>query len=75
MNKDVVGIVYRFLYRLKNDDVSKEYREKYDQDGSAGCRCVGSKWVINWRNLSHNGRFIYNFQIRKTVGELPINYH
>lgn len=78
MNKDIRGLVYRLLYRLKNDNVTREYRERFIPCFFAnyGCMYAKQNQLINWRCLSRSFCMdkIYSFRTTRPVGRLPKNY-
>ena len=53
MNKDVVGLVYCLLYRLKIDNVLKEYRKTFESSLVNDGRIfyVSTGWYLNYRNV------------------------
>ena len=68
MNKDVVGLVYYFLYRLKIDDVLKEYRETFKSSriNDDSIYYVPTCGPLNYRKLynpySYYNTTIFNFK-------------
>lgn len=54
MNKDVVGLVYCLLYRLKFDDVVEEYRKTFESSSwvnDGRIFYVPAGWYLNYRNV------------------------
>ena len=67
MNKDVVSIIFIYLYRKHIEEISEIYRENYCRSGvtkdSIFYRATG--WQLNYRNLQkpriYNNTNVYNF--------------
>ena len=76
MNKDIVGLIYCILYRLKFDEIVNDYRDQYDQDEIVGC--IYDMCSINYRNISktHDQTWnIYKLKCDEVVGTLPKKYY
>ena len=76
MNKDVFGLIYRIVYRIKNGEMMKDYREHYRADDVVGCIC--NCYSINYRNVSTTSFYstnIYKLGNDVIVGKLSVNYY
>ena len=79
MNKDVVRLVYCFIYRLKIDDVMEEYRKlfKSSRVNDGRIYCVSTTWHLNYRNLHDPNDYdatIYNFKTHERISIKKRNY-
>lgn len=80
MNKDIVGLIYCILYRLKFDEIANEYREKIVI--SEAYRDVifyrPTGWQLNYREIraprAYFDTTVYNIIERKCITIKPRKY-
>lgn len=74
MNKDVIGMVFRYDYRMRTKEIIEEYRNIYSSSFDVGCYDRITKVSINWRIVPTKLQHIYGLRNENIVGELPKNY-
>lgn len=76
MNKDVVGLIHWIEYRLRIENIVKEYRSDFEFS-AIGFSYSASDWGLNWRvkdMFTKYSAYIYNFRTMEQQGVLPRNY-